>query len=227
MSCRHQAKLQHNLMYLAAIADSQPPQTAPLSQVLMLVGLALADLTPEPFSLVKSTWHRTHLACLKSAVPVQPDDAAGPAVHAAAVGANDEPAVADGGAVLHDVRAPVHVAASAAAGGARPAWHGLGRRRRRHDQRVQHPPRRGQHGRRRGRRRRQQHDERRHVLGLRPPWQRQRRQGGVDLAVGGRPGRRQLRRAERGRRVPEGRHRGGRQLRQWRQHGRRRQEQQD
>ncbi|RLN42182.1 GRF1-interacting factor 1 [Panicum miliaceum] len=29
---RHQAKLQHNLMYLAAIADSQPPQTAPLSQ---------------------------------------------------------------------------------------------------------------------------------------------------------------------------------------------------
>lgn len=41
---RHQAKLQHNLMYLAAIADSQPPQTAPLSQVLMLVllvGLAL------------------------------------------------------------------------------------------------------------------------------------------------------------------------------------------
>lgn len=33
LSCRHQAKLQHNLMYLAAIADSQPPQTAPLSQV--------------------------------------------------------------------------------------------------------------------------------------------------------------------------------------------------
>ncbi|XP_062214683.1 GRF-interacting factor 1 [Phragmites australis] len=29
---RNQAKLQHNLMYLAAIADSQPPQTAPLSQ---------------------------------------------------------------------------------------------------------------------------------------------------------------------------------------------------
>ncbi|KAG2546121.1 GRF-interacting factor 1-like [Panicum virgatum] len=29
---RHQAKLQHNLMYLAAIADSQPPQSAPLSQ---------------------------------------------------------------------------------------------------------------------------------------------------------------------------------------------------
>lgn len=29
---RHQAKLQHNLMYLAAIADSQPPQTSPLSQ---------------------------------------------------------------------------------------------------------------------------------------------------------------------------------------------------
>ncbi|CAL4918867.1 unnamed protein product [Urochloa decumbens] len=29
---RHQAKLQHNLMYLAAIADSQPPQTPPLSQ---------------------------------------------------------------------------------------------------------------------------------------------------------------------------------------------------
>lgn len=29
---RNQAKLQHNLMYLAAIADSQPPQTAALSQ---------------------------------------------------------------------------------------------------------------------------------------------------------------------------------------------------
>ncbi|KAL6843603.1 hypothetical protein ACP4OV_026665 [Aristida adscensionis] len=29
---RNQARLQHNLMYLAAIADSQPPQTAPLSQ---------------------------------------------------------------------------------------------------------------------------------------------------------------------------------------------------
>lgn len=31
--CRNQAKLQQNLMYLAAIADSQPPQTASLSQV--------------------------------------------------------------------------------------------------------------------------------------------------------------------------------------------------
>ncbi|EEE59872.1 hypothetical protein OsJ_12467 [Oryza sativa Japonica Group] len=29
---RNQAKLQHNLMYLAAIADSQPPQTAAMSQ---------------------------------------------------------------------------------------------------------------------------------------------------------------------------------------------------
>ncbi|KAG8098051.1 hypothetical protein GUJ93_ZPchr0013g37095 [Zizania palustris] len=29
---RNQAKLQHNLMYLAAIADSQPPQTAAISQ---------------------------------------------------------------------------------------------------------------------------------------------------------------------------------------------------
>lgn len=50
-SCRHQAKLQHNLMYLAAIADSQPPQTAPLSQVLLmlLVVLALATLTPNHF----------------------------------------------------------------------------------------------------------------------------------------------------------------------------------
>ena len=41
-------------MYLAAIADSQPPQTAPLSQVLMLallVSLALSDLvTPKLFS---------------------------------------------------------------------------------------------------------------------------------------------------------------------------------
>ena len=54
MFCRHQAKLQHNLMYLAAIADSQPPQSAPLSQVLMLallVSLALSDLvTPKLFS---------------------------------------------------------------------------------------------------------------------------------------------------------------------------------
>ena len=62
MFCRHQAKLQHNLMYLAAIADSQPPQTAPLSQVLMLallVGLVPADLTHKLFSLVKSTLHRS------------------------------------------------------------------------------------------------------------------------------------------------------------------------
>jgi len=50
-------------MYLAAIADSQPPQSAPLSQVLMLallVSLALSDLvTPKLFSLVKSTLHRS------------------------------------------------------------------------------------------------------------------------------------------------------------------------
>jgi len=38
-------------MYLAAIADSQPPQTAPLSQVLLmlLVGVALAALRPKHF----------------------------------------------------------------------------------------------------------------------------------------------------------------------------------
>nr|XP_040255433.1 GRF-interacting factor 1-like [Aegilops tauschii subsp. strangulata] len=30
--CRNQAKIQQNLMYLAAIAASQPPQTASLSQ---------------------------------------------------------------------------------------------------------------------------------------------------------------------------------------------------
>ncbi|CAD6206536.1 unnamed protein product [Miscanthus lutarioriparius] len=33
---RHQAKLQHNLMYLAAIADSQPPQTAQYPSNLMM-----------------------------------------------------------------------------------------------------------------------------------------------------------------------------------------------
>jgi hypothetical protein len=131
------------------------------------------------------------------AVPAEPDDAARCSVHAATVSADDEPTFSDGRAVADDVRAPVPITAPAAAGvsGARAAGHGV----RRHDQRVQHPPRRGQHG-RRWQQQQQQHDERRHVLRLRP--QRQRCQGGLDL---GRHPRRQLQRAERGRRVIESR----------------------
>jgi hypothetical protein len=46
--CRNQAKLQQNLMYLAAIADSQPPQTASLSQVLIVAILILLEYLSLP-----------------------------------------------------------------------------------------------------------------------------------------------------------------------------------
>jgi hypothetical protein len=153
-------------------------------------------------SFVKPWLHLFTRHVLMDTVPAEPDDAARCSVHAATVSADDEPTFADGSAVADDVRAPVPITAPAAAGvgGARAPGHGV----RRHDQRVQHPPRRGQHGRRWWQ---QQLDERWHVLRFRP--QRQRCQGGLDL---GRHPRWQLQRSERGRRVPEGRHRGGRQL---------------
>nr|CAD1832488.1 unnamed protein product [Ananas comosus var. bracteatus] len=65
---RNQAKLQHNLMYLAAIADSQPPQASAMAQPGTYVAAGSSSITSPAAEVEHNFTARTYVAAGSSSI---------------------------------------------------------------------------------------------------------------------------------------------------------------